>query len=113
VSIQQFWWLDAAIEDGVIQQVQTIYERLLNLVNKNEPGNQIVRLSNDAQNIIRDCSNILAIEIDTAKDITAETLGKLPVYVVRVALVLHELKNTSIIWVTSNIQNISINVNLF
>jgi hypothetical protein len=86
-------WTDAAIDGGVIQQVQMIYERLLNLMSENEPENQLVRLSSDAQNIIRDYCNILAIEIDTAKDVTAEALGKLPGYLARIALVLHELKN--------------------
>ncbi|MBW7989802.1 MAG: DUF3987 domain-containing protein [Planctomycetes bacterium] len=86
-------WTDAAIDGGVIQQVQMIYERLLNLMSENEPENQLVRLSSDAQNIIRNYCNILAIEIDTAKDVTAEALGKLPGYLARIALVLHELKN--------------------
>ena len=70
-----------------------IYEQLLNLTTENEPENQLVRLNNDAQNIIRDYSNTLAVEIDTAKDVTAEALGKLPGYLARTALVLHELKN--------------------
>ena len=50
-------------------------------------------MSNSAQNIIRDYSNTLAVEIDTAKDVTAEALGKLPGYLARIAFVLHELKN--------------------
>jgi hypothetical protein len=93
-------WTDAVIDDGVIQQVQTIYERLLNLINENEPENQLVRLSNDAQTIIRDYCNTLAIEIDTAKDVTAEALGKLPGYLARIALVLHELKNAKM-WLSN------------
>ncbi len=70
-----------------------IYERLLNLTSEDEPENQLVRLSDDAQAIIRDYCNTLAIEIDIAKDVTAEALGKLPGYLARIALVLHELKN--------------------
>ena len=89
-------WTDAEIDYDIVQQVQMIYEKLLNLTNDNEPENMIVRLSSDAQNIIRDYSNTLAIETDMAMDVTAEALGKLPGYLARIALVLHELKNAKI-----------------
>ena len=86
-------WTDKEISDSVIQSVQMVYETLLNLVDKNEPENQLVKLSSDARDIIRDYTDALAVEIDIAKDVTAEALGKMPAYLGRIALVLHELKN--------------------
>ena len=86
-------WTDATIETWIILQVQAIYERLLNLMDDDEPECECVKLNTDAQSIIREYSNTLAVEIDTAKDVTAEALGKLPGYLARIALVLHELKN--------------------
>ena len=96
-------WTDAVIDDGIIQQVQVIYEQLLNLANDNKAENQVVKLSDDAQTIFRDYYNTLAVEIDIAKDVTAEALGKLPGYLARIALVLHELKNAEMGLVGSEI----------
>ena len=87
-------WTDATIEDRIIQDVQIVYATLLSLMSDDNSECQLVKLNADAQEIIRNYCNTLAVEIDVARDITAEALGKLPGYLARIALVLHELKNS-------------------